>query len=491
LRHDEPYAAEQLMAAFVHAPSGVALVGADGRFLHVNPALAHITGRPEEELAGLRWQDLVGPDDRTSGELAVTRAIQGTGELEEVVRIRRPDGREREVRVTARAVGGSPGNPARLVAHVEDVTERRAQERRMRRLTGRIAALLESAPDAIVMREDDGTIATWNPAAEEMFGLPAATAIGRSYEEVVYAERDRPRYRELHARVSAGETITVRMRARRADGAPFPVQVSAAPLVDRGRAFGAVAIIRDITELAAAERELADRAARLQRSNTDLEAFAYTASHDLQEPLRSITLAAGTVLEAASERLEDDERQLLSYIDEAAGSMGDRVAALMQVARLRLGEAPDEPVPVEDAVEDAIVGLRAAIREAGAEIDVRRPLPSVPIPRSELALVLQNLIGNAIKFRRPGEHPHVTVSGSEHDGYAELEVADDGVGLSESDRARIFRPFQRAVPHIEGTGLGLAVVTRIAERRAGTVSVDSEGPGRGARFTLRVPSPPA
>ncbi|MDX6729563.1 MAG: hypothetical protein QOK49_4368 [Baekduia sp.] len=478
------------MAAFVHAPSGVALVGADGRLLHANPALVHITGRSEDELAGLRWQDLVHPEDRPSGESAVATALEGAGDLDEVLRIRRPDGRQREVRVTARAVGGSAANPARLVAHVEDITERRAQERGLHDLTCRMSALLQGAPDAIVIREGDGTIATWNPAAEEMFGLPAADAIGRSYEEVVFAERDRPRYRELHARVCAGETLTVRMRARRDDGSPFPVQVSAAPLVDDGRAIGTVAIIRDITELAAAERELAEHAERLQRSNTDLEAFAYAASHDLQEPLRSITMAAGTVLSAASERLEDDERQLLSYIDDAAGSMGDRVAALMQVARLRLGAAPDVPVPVEEAVEDALVGLRAAIREAGAEIDVRRPLPALPIPRSELALVLQNLIGNAIKFRRPGARPHVTVSGSDRDGYSELEVADDGVGLSKADRARIFSPFQRAVPDIEGTGLGLAVVRRIAERRAGSVSADSEGPGRGARFTLRVPHPP-
>jgi PAS domain S-box-containing protein len=478
------------MAAFVHAPSGVALIDAGGRFLHANPALSRILGYPEEELVGLRWQDVIHPEDLGQGESAVAAAIEQTGELDEVVRAVRPDGEIRDVRVTARAVNGSPDNPAWLVAHYEDLTEPLAQERRLRSIGYRMAALVEAAPDAIVIREGDGRIATWNPAAETLFGLPAEAAIGRSYEEVLFAEPDRPRYRELHARVCAGETLTVRMRARRHDGTPFPVQVSAAPLVDGKSAIGTVAIIRDITELAAAERELAEHAARLQRSNTDLETFAYAASHDLQEPLRSITMAADTVLRAASERLDDDERQLLSYIDEAAGSMGDRVAALMQVARLRLGAAPDEPVPVEEAVEDALVGLRAAIREAGAEIDVRTPLPSVPMPRSEVALVLQNLIANAIKYCRPGERPHVTVSGSDRNGYAELEVSDDGVGLSEADRERIFGPFQRATSDVEGTGLGLAVVSRIAERRAGSVSADSDGPGRGARFTLRVPKPP-
>jgi signal transduction histidine kinase len=304
---------------------------------------------------------------------------------------------------------------------------------------------------------------------------------------VVIAEQDLERYRGMHARVLAGETLTVLLRARRADGTPFPTQVSAAPLMDAEGAMGTVAIISDITDLVAAEGELAAHAERLERSNSDLEAFAYAASHDLQEPLRSIALATDAVLRAAGDRLDDDERQLLAYVDEAATSMGDRVDALLQVARVRLGAAPDDAGAVEEAVEDALDGLRAAITEADADIDVRRPLPAVPLPRGELALVLQNLIANAIKYRRPGERPQVTVSGTEHDGYAELEVSDEGVGLAEADRDRIFQPFQRAESGVEGVGLGLAVVQRIAERRDGTVSVASEGPGRGARFTLRVP----
>jgi PAS domain S-box-containing protein len=475
------------MAVFEHAPAGVALLDRDGRFLRVNPALARIVGRPPEELLMHCWQELIHPDDLQRAEAAVAAAMAGADQLEEIVRAPRPDGQEREVRVTARAVGGSPGNRAVLVAHYEDVTESRAHERGMRNMARRMAALVEAAPDAIVIRDGDGTIATWNPAAEAMFGRSADTVVGRRYEDVVIAEQDLERYRGMHARVLAGETLTVLLRARRADGTPFPAQVSAAPLMDAEGAMGTVAIICDITDLVAAEGELAAHAERLERSNSDLEAFAYAASHDLQEPLRSIALATDAVLRAAGDRLDDDERQLLAYVDEAATSMGDRVDALLQVARVRHGAAPDDAGAVEEAVEDALDGLRAAITEADADIDVRRPLPAVPLPRGELALVLQNLIANAIKYRRPGERPQVTVSGTEHDGYAELEVSDEGVGLAEADRDRIFQPFQRAESGVEGVGLGLAVVQRIAERRDGTVSVASEGPGRGARFTLRVP----
>lgn len=360
--YDDPFAAEQLMAAFLHAPSGVAIVAADGRLLHVNPALARIVGRPEGELTTLRWQDLVDPRDRPGVEAAVTAAFTSTGSLDEVARIRLPDGRERELRVTARVVDATRSRPAGLVSHVVD-----------------------------------------------------------------------------------------------------------------------------ITELVAAERELAHQAARLRRSNADLEAFAYAASHDLQEPLRSIVMAADAVLRSASGRLDGEERQLLAYVVDAASSMSDRVVALMEVARVRAAGPPEALVAAEGAVADAVAGLQSAINEAGAHIDVRAPLPAMPMPRDELALVLQNLIANAVKFRRPGRAPHVTVSGAERAGVAELEVADDGIGLSEADCARIFRPFQRASPGVAGTGVGLAVAHRIAERRHGSLTAASDGPGRGARFTLRLP----
>jgi signal transduction histidine kinase len=248
-----------------------------------------------------------------------------------------------------------------------------------------------------------------------------------------------------------------------------------------------VAIIRDITDVVRAERELAAHALQLERSNADLEAFAYAASHDLQEPLRAITLATEAVSRSAHERLDRDERELLRYVDEAATNTSARVAALLRLAGGRLGAPPADGTAAESAVADALDVLRVAIDEADAAIDVRRPLPPLPLPRAELALILQNLIANAIKYRLPGRRPHVIVSGCEGEGYAELAVADEGLGLAEADRARIFEPFEQGEAGSQGIGLGLAVVRRIAERRDATVTVDSEGLGRGARFTLRVP----
>jgi PAS domain S-box-containing protein len=484
---EDRHAIEQLLAVFEHAPSGVALIDRGGRFLRVNPALVRIAGRSEQELLARRWQELIHPDDLARAEAEVAAAMAGGARLEDVFRTRRPDGVEREVRVVARAIGGSPGNSAAFVVHYEDVTERRVQERSFRSLDTRLRALVRAAPDAIIIREGDGRVALWNPAAEAMFGRSAAEVLGGRNEGLVVVADDLERLGEIYARVRAGETLTARLRGRRADGTTFPARMSAAPLRDEGVTRGSVTIVRDITDVVEAEQKLAMRALELARTNKDLESFAFAASHDLQEPLRAITLATEAVVRSAGDRLDHDERELLRYVDESASGTSARVAALLRLARGGPGAVPDDGSAVERAVADALTGLRVAIEEAQAAIVVRRPLPALPLPRDELALILQNLIANAIKYHRPGEHPQVTVSGCETERYAELEVADQGVGLAEAERARIFEAFHQGRAGREGVGLGLAVVRRIAERRHASVWVDSEGPGCGARFRLRVP----
>jgi PAS domain S-box-containing protein len=705
---------EQLLAVFEHAPSGVALVRADGRFLRVNPALCVMLGRPADALVEMAWQDVIHPDDRKAAEDTAARALAGEG-VEAELRALRPDGSEVQIRVTARGLGG--GEP-RLVAHCEDrtarlargatleavvdaaaeaivgidendlvrifspsaermfgwsaeqmvgtsiwslvgagreeqarevrdalaagrtvhregmmprrdgtlidvyvtagpimdedgsyrgaaltildVSDRRLAEReagRSRELLqqlidnapnviafkdrqsryrlinrlgtvifgldaadivgrtdydlqppevaaanhaedvralaagrpltftkhvlmpdgserpylttkfpilapdgrsdgigviavdiselrraeadrARLGALAEAAPDAIIIKDADDTITSWNPGAEQMFDLPAADAVGRTYEQLVVPDADRETYHRVRRDLAYGRSRTLRMGALRADGSIFPAQVSAAALADGA---GTVAIIRDISDLVAAQREL-------ERSNAELERFAIAASHDLQEPLRTIRMGAETVMMAAAERLDEDERGLLSHVEQAAGRMSSQVKALMNVARVVLEEAPEETMPLQRALDDALAALDAAIREADAQIHVDGRLPAAGVPRAEMALVFQNLISNAIKFGREGERPSIVLRAREAGGYVELRVADNGIGLTDAAAAKIFGLFERDRTGVPGTGVGLAVCRQILERRGGSISVSSGGPGQGAVFTLRLPA---
>ena len=455
-----------MLAALEHAPTGVAVIAADGRFLHVNRAFAALLARPAGELLALRWQDVVRPDAVASCEAALAG-----GPAELALPVLRPGGAAAWLSWTARALDAGP---ARLVVHVQDAGDH-----------GRLAALVRAAPDAIVTQDRDGLVTSWNPSAEQIFGYSAAAALGRPYAQLVVPREERTAFASRAAQVRSGRTLTVRTRRLRADGSVFPALVSAAPVGDYA---GTLEIVRDVTDMLETERELHDRAEQLEHSNADLERFAYAASHELQEPLRSIKLAAATVLGSAGQCLDADERSLLEHIDTTSARMSAQVDALMQVSQVALDSSPDA-APLAAALDDALEALRAAAGDAGARIDVEAPLPPVAVPRAEIALVLQNLIGNAIKYRRPGIAPRITVSGSEAAGHVEVRVADNGLGLSEGERSRIFGIFERgASGGVAGTGMGLAVVRRIVERRGGSVSAFSAGPGTGSEFALRLPS---
>jgi PAS domain S-box-containing protein len=482
---DADHSRHLLQHVIDHAPIVVWLKDLEGRSRLINRRGAALLGLEQAQVTGRTDFDVFPPELATRHRAEDLNVIETGAPMTFVDDLPLPDGDVHPYLVTKFPIAGPDGEPDGVGLVAADIAEVRRGE--ADRAT--LVALIQAAPDAIITQDRDGRIGTWNPGAERMFGLTAEEAVGMSYEEIV-AENERDLYHELRVEVVAGRTLVVRMEGLRADGSTFPTEVSAGPLRAKdGSHAGIVAIVRDISELIEAELELRERAARLERSNTELERFAYAASHDLQEPLRSIQMSAEAVLSAAAERLDEDERPLLRHIAEAAERMAAQVSAIMQVARVSLGREFDAQVPVELALEDALNALRAAIVEAGAEIEVDGPLPAAAIPRAEMALVLQNLLANAIKFHREGEPPRVTVSGGAAGDCVEVRVADQGIGLSEADRAHVIGVYGRTRPGAPGTGMGLAVCRRIVERRGGSITAQSAGHDRGSQFTVRLPAP--
>lgn len=464
-----------------NAPNAIGVKDLDGRYLLFSYGAGEA---PSPQAVGRTDAELFPPDvaARSAEQDRIVLARGAPTTFREAITFR--DGTDHQFVTTKFPLVAPDGRYEGVGVIAADVTELRQAELDQARL----AALVEAAPDAIVARDEHGRIVTWNPGAEVVFGLRAEEAIGRSYADLVVPDEERARFDALLAEAQGGRTLTIRAMRRRGDGSQFPAQVSVAPLtLLDGTWSGTLAMIRDITDLVEAEVALRERATQLERSNAELERFAYAASHDLQEPLHSIMLSAGAVSHAAEDRLAEEERELLANIDAAASRLSAQIRGLMQVARVAIGETAGELVPVSVAVADALDALRAATVEALAEVVVDEPLPPIEVPRSEVALVLQNVIANAIKYRREGVPPRVHVTAEDAGDLVAIRVADNGVGLAEADLARVFGLFERGSTTAPGTGMGLAVARRMIERLGGSLEASSDGPGRGSVFTLRVP----
>jgi signal transduction histidine kinase len=249
-------------------------------------------------------------------------------------------------------------------------------------------------------------------------------------------------------------------------------------------------IVRDLEAVRAAEAEIQEKAAALERSNAELEQFAYVASHDLQEPLRKVTSFCQMLERRYSGQLDERGEQYIHFAVDGAKRMQALINDLLAFSRVGRMERERELVDVGELVGHASSSLALAIEDAQATVEVRGRLPEVYGERTLLGLVLQNLIANAIKFRGD-EPPRVEVSARRDGEMFEFTVADNGIGIDDEYADRIFVIFQRlhARDAYDGTGIGLAMCRKVVEHHGGQIWLDARQNGTGAtfRFTLPVP----
>ena len=241
------------------------------------------------------------------------------------------------------------------------------------------------------------------------------------------------------------------------------------------------------SELSTANDSLHRRAAELARSNEELDSFASIASHDLQEPLRKVRTFNEqlTVLEA--DRLSDQGRDYLERANAAAERMQKLIEDLLKFSRVSTQGRPFERVDLADLANRVVVDLEAQVEEAGARVEVG-DLPVITADPLQMQQLLQNLISNALKFRREGVVAEVRITAERDGGNILLKVADNGIGFESRYASRIFRIFERLHGRTDypGTGIGLALCRKIADRHSGTIEAESE-PGHGATFTVTLP----
>lgn len=354
-----------------------------------------------------------------------------------------------------------------------------------------LAAIVDSSDDAILSKDLEGTITSWNVSAQRMYGYSAQEMIGRNVS--VLLPPDRPaEIAEILRRISSGERIlhfeTTRVRK---NGGLIDVSLSVSPVRDeQGTIVGASTIARDITELKAIDQERQQYTAALERSNRDLESFAYVVSHDLAEPLRMISSFSQLLSEAYDEKPGSDGATYIGYIVEGAARMRALIDDLLTYSRIGTDVLNFAEVDLHDLVNETWLMLRDIVGEASATIDVA-DLPCVVADPIKMRQVIQNLLTNAVKFRRPDRQPHVRIFGSDGGEEWTVTVEDNGIGIDMRHAARIFDLFQRLHTRSEypGTGIGLSICQRIVERHGGRIWVESREDA-GSRFVLTLPKSP-
>jgi PAS domain S-box-containing protein len=382
----------------------------------------------------------------------------------------------------------SAGMSAGLVITARDVTERKQMQEALRLSEEKLRTMFESMRDGIVLTDTTGTIIEVNEAAVRMHGYADKNAmVGRNGIELV-AESDRDRVLEASVKQFKGENpmeLSETHTLVRADGTEFESESSRSVLRDgAGKVVGFIAAERDVTERKRMQEEL-------KRSNTELQQFAYVASHDLQEPLRMVSSYLTLLARRYKGKLESDADEFIEYAVDGADRMQGLIEALLLYSRVNTRGKSPEPTDCEDVLKQALNNLQVAIEEKDAEV-THDPLPGIMADGIQMVQLFQNLIGNGIKFQAEGQRPHVHVSAEdEGDGWL-FSFRDNGIGIDPQFNERIFTIFQRLQARGEypGTGIGLSVCKRIVERHGGRIWVESEV-GKGATFKFTLPKTPA
>ncbi len=393
-------------------------------------------------------------------------------------------------RETAEALAAVSSAKDQLETRVRERTAELAQiNESLRTSEARMAGIVDTAIDAIISVDSEQKIVLFNAGAEEIFRCPAGKAMGQPIDMFI-PQRFREQHRQ-HVQGFGQTGVTSRsMRSRgplsglRADGEEFPIEASISQIEVAGQKLFTV-ILRDITERKQAEEKLKRAMEELERSNQELEQFAYVASHDLQEPLRMVSSFTQLLARRYKDRLDADADDFIGYAVNGANRMQRLISDLLMYSRLGTRGRPFEPCDVQSILGEVLVNLQPAIAESRAVI-TNDALPTVMADSSQLVQLFQNLISNAVRFHGD-EAPRIHVAAEEKPAEWLFSVRDNGIGIAPEYRERIFVIFQRLQPqsHQAGTGIGLAICKRIAERHGGKLWVESE-PGKGSTFYFTI-----
>lgn len=399
-----------------------------------------------------------------------------------------------EVRIHALGIG----SPRHVVIVHHDITESRLEALHTEQRGLQLASLVESVRDfGIFVLDDTGRIRTWNSGAQHLTGYDSSNVAGMPFDHFFTPEDRAAGIPAQHLREARDKPLRSRGWRLRKDGSKVFVFSTLYPLEDPGgRLLGFAKIVGDITDLHQAEAALGQAVTEVQLRNRDLEQFVYTVSHDLKTPLVTIAGFSSHVREDLIRGRMDRLPGFIDRIAAATARMGETIDDLLKLSQLGTIEANCQALDVPLILAQTLAEMNEAITAKGASITVSTPCPTLWADPTCFREVLDNLIGNALQHGCPDPGMTIEISIRHAEGgdrsRTRLIVRDHGPGIPRESRQRVFGLFQRMSNSTEGTGMGLAIVKRIAELHGGDARIEDPPPGEpGAVFVVDFsPRPP-
>lgn len=389
-----------------------------------------------------------------------------------------PDGTIHWIRAYGRFVYNDENRPVRVIGVVEDITERKQAEEQIREQSDLLQTIFDNVPAMISVYDPQIKDIRLNKAFEKITGWSREELQNYNVMELVYPD---PEYRQMVAQFMQSLQPGYKdLRMMTKSGKIIETSWANIQIPD-GRQVG---IGIDISDRKQIEQKLISAMADLERSNKDLEKFAYVASHDLQEPIRMIKIYAEMLKSRYRDRMSEDEKEFFGFITDGAARMYELVNALLSYSRLTKTSVNYDHINLNVILAEVLDDLKFSIQDSGAVITSEN-LPALKGNRIMIRQLFQNLIQNAIKFNR--QRPEVFISREKEDGFWLFKIRDNGIGIPREYHERIFVIFQRlhSRDQYPGTGIGLTLCKKIVEVHGGRIYIDSEeGKGTTVYFTL-------